>query len=96
MKRIQIDPLLRRTYGTLGFCFFIATFLLLPGCEEKKSSTAEDSTEKTSEQKIPEPWPPEVGKPYPSLRLLDTQGRSVTLGSFEGKVILLEPRNRSE
>lgn len=39
---------------------------------------------------LPWAWPPEVGQAYPELRLLDDQGREVSLSSFKGKVILVE------
>ncbi|MCP4660938.1 MAG: hypothetical protein GY856_36520 [bacterium] len=40
---------------------------------------------------MPEPWPPQVGRPYPDLELLDRHGESLRLSSFQGKVILVEP-----
>lgn len=36
-------------------------------------------------------WPPVPGEPYPDLKLLDEEGREVSLSQFRGKVILLEP-----
>ena len=39
----------------------------------------------------PAPWPPEIGKAYPDLELLDEQGRTVHLSQFRGKVLLIEP-----
>lgn len=36
-------------------------------------------------------WPPVPGQPYPDLRLLDEDGKTVALSQFKGKVILLEP-----
>lgn len=36
-------------------------------------------------------WPPQKGLPYPDLKLLDQTGRSVSLSSFKGKVIVVEP-----
>jgi hypothetical protein len=36
-------------------------------------------------------WPPVPGEPYPDLKLLDEEGRTVSLSQFKGKVILLEP-----
>ena len=36
-------------------------------------------------------WPPELGEPYPDLRLLDHTGRRVRLSDFRGSVILVEP-----
>ena len=36
-------------------------------------------------------WPPQVGEPYPDLRLRDPSGRYVRLSSFRGKVLLIEP-----
>ncbi len=35
-------------------------------------------------------WPPRLGQPYPDLRLVDQTGRTVTMSSFKGKVILVE------
>lgn len=37
------------------------------------------------------PWPPVVGQPYPDLKLLDHTGETVSLSSFKGKVIIVEP-----
>ncbi len=36
-------------------------------------------------------WPPSVGQPYPDLKLMDEEGKTVSLSQFKGKVILLEP-----
>lgn len=36
-------------------------------------------------------WPPEVGKPYPELELVDRTGKIVKLADFKGKVIVVEP-----
>ncbi len=36
-------------------------------------------------------WPPELGKPYPDLELVDQTGKKVRLSSFKGKVLLIEP-----
>ena len=36
-------------------------------------------------------WPPEVGKPYPELELVDATGKIVKLSDFKGKVIVIEP-----
>ncbi len=36
-------------------------------------------------------WPPQLGKPYPDLRLLDAGGRQVQLSDYRGKVLLIEP-----
>ena len=36
-------------------------------------------------------WPPQKGQPYPDLKLLDQTGRSLSLSSFKGKVIVVEP-----
>jgi hypothetical protein len=36
-------------------------------------------------------WPPQLGKPYPDLRLLDSGGRQVQLSDYRGKVLLIEP-----
>ena len=36
-------------------------------------------------------WPPEVGKPYPDLEMVDQKGHAVRLSSFKGKVLLIEP-----
>lgn len=36
-------------------------------------------------------WPPVPGEAYPDLKLLDDEGRQVSLSKFKGKVILLEP-----
>ncbi len=40
---------------------------------------------------MPEPWPPRLDERYPDLELLDVEERPVSLSSFEGRVILLEP-----
>ena len=37
------------------------------------------------------PWPPELGKSYPDLHLVDHLGRPFELSSLKGKIILLEP-----
>lgn len=36
-------------------------------------------------------WPPVPGQPYPDLKLLDDEGKTVSLSQFKGKIILLEP-----
>ncbi len=36
-------------------------------------------------------WPPQVGRPYPDLRLRTPQGDRVALSSLRGRVILVEP-----
>ena len=36
-------------------------------------------------------WPPKVGEPYPNLKLMDQNGKRVSLASLKGKVILIEP-----
>lgn len=36
-------------------------------------------------------WPPQVGKPYPDLELVDSRGEMVRLSDFKGKVIVIEP-----
>lgn len=36
-------------------------------------------------------WPPQVGKPYPDLELVDSRGNMVKLSDFKGKVIVIEP-----
>ncbi len=40
---------------------------------------------------LPFEWPPAVGERYPDLQLEDAGGERVTLSSFEGKVIFIEP-----
>lgn len=40
---------------------------------------------------IPKPWPPETGKAYPDLILVNYDGKTVQLSSFKGKVIIVEP-----
>lgn len=37
------------------------------------------------------PWPPELGKPYPDLTLVNGDGEYVKLSSFKGKVLIIEP-----
>jgi hypothetical protein len=45
---------------------------------------------------VPEPppaafaWPPRVGEPYPDLRLVDQTGRTTSLASLKGRVLLVE------
>ena len=34
-------------------------------------------------------WPPQVGKTFPNLRLLDSKGRRVSFSSFKGKYVLV-------
>ena len=36
------------------------------------------------------PWPPRVGEAYPDLRLVDQTGRTTSLSSFKGHVLLVE------
>ncbi|MEZ0225458.1 MAG: peroxiredoxin family protein [Alphaproteobacteria bacterium] len=36
-------------------------------------------------------WPPEKGKPYPEIELVDRTGKIVKLADFKGKVIIVEP-----
>ena len=36
-------------------------------------------------------WPPRVGQPYPDLELLNHKGQTVSLSSYKGKLILIEP-----
>jgi hypothetical protein len=36
-------------------------------------------------------WPPQVGQPYPDLKLIGLDGERVSLASLRGKVILIEP-----
>jgi hypothetical protein len=40
---------------------------------------------------LPQPWPPQLGKEYPDLKLKDASGNVVALSKYKGKVILLEP-----
>lgn len=35
-------------------------------------------------------WPPRVGEPFPDIPLIDQNGKAVKIGSFRGKVILVE------
>jgi len=35
-------------------------------------------------------WPPQLGRRYPNLSLLGTQGNVVSLSDYEGKIILIE------
>lgn len=64
-------------------------FAVVAGC------TNEVQTEPASAQAAePEPrhiWPPQVGELYPDLELRDTSGERVSLSSFRGKVLLVEP-----
>ncbi len=55
--------------------------LLVLGCG------ADDSASK----KPSHAWPPEVGKPYPDLALVDQTGQRVSLSSFKGRILLIEP-----
>jgi hypothetical protein len=41
------------------------------------------------------PWPPQTGRLYPDLQLIDQDGRSFRLSSLMGKVILVEPLGMS-
>ncbi len=36
-------------------------------------------------------WPPQYGKPYPDLALLNYDGSTVHLSDFRGKVVIIEP-----
>jgi len=36
------------------------------------------------------PWPPEVGRPFPDLALVDLDGRAARISGFRGRVVLLE------
>jgi len=40
---------------------------------------------------LPFAWPPTSGETYPDLQLLDTTGEVVSLSSFAGRVLLIEP-----
>lgn len=37
------------------------------------------------------PWPPETGMSYPDLKLIGPDGETVSLSSFKGKVLVIEP-----
>lgn len=39
----------------------------------------------------PVAWPPVKGQPFPDLQLVDQTGARVSLSSFKGKVLLVEP-----
>lgn len=59
-----------------------AFLLLLAGCGSEQAEL------------LPAPdhiWPPRLDEPYPDLNLLDASGNRVSLSSFKGNVILLEP-----
>jgi hypothetical protein len=36
-------------------------------------------------------WPPQLGKPYPEIELIDRTGKIVKLADFKGKIIVVEP-----
>lgn len=36
-------------------------------------------------------WPPQKGKPYPEIELVDRTGKIVKLADFKGKIIIVEP-----
>jgi peroxiredoxin len=60
----------------------------LTGCS---SGTAAPATPERAPSTAELTWPPQLGEPYPDLRLKDPDGRPVALSSFKGKVILVEP-----
>ncbi len=57
----------------------IGLLVLLVGCGDRESS------------KPSHPWPSAIGKPYADLKLLDQTGKRVSLASFKGRVLLIEP-----
>lgn len=63
--------------GLMAFVLFLST--LQPGIPERR--VVENL----------KPWPPEIGKPYPDLALIDQDGRHFRLSDYRGKVILLQP-----
>ncbi len=36
-------------------------------------------------------WPPQVGMPYPNLKLTDHNGKKTRLSDFKGKVLIIQP-----
>ncbi len=61
--------------------------LLLAGaaCDRSHPAAAEAVTSDT-----PTVWPPQVGAPYPDLRLVDQTGHVTALSAFKGHLILVE------
>lgn len=43
-----------------------------------------------AQDKIPN-WPPQEGVVYPDLSLIDSDGNSVSLASFKGKILIIKP-----
>ena len=70
----------------------VLVLLVLGACKpaaEPASKPPEASPMDAANRKVS--WPPEVGRPYPDLTLLDGAVRTVRLSSYKGKVLLIEP-----
>lgn len=51
----------------------------------------QSSTSARASSSLPNPWPPVVGKSYPEMELLDSEGHKVRISDFHGSVVLIEP-----
>jgi hypothetical protein len=64
----------------------LALALLAAAC----GSDAPSAVQAAEKPEAPVPWPPRVGEVYPDLRLVDQTGRTTSLSSFKGHVVLVE------
>lgn len=63
-----------------GLLFAAATLTLLSACQDASVPPTTIAN-----------WPPAVGQRLPDMTVLDHKGQPVTLASFEGRVLLIEP-----
>ena len=62
---------------------FLCLFVLVSGCKYT-NMFKNDSVDL-------ENWPPVVGESYPDLELINSDGQTVHLSDYSGKVLLIEP-----
>lgn len=103
MEREKVDKIINISLKVLFSLLFVLIFLSIMRIEATKKPPEEikQILEQQQEEriklaageplndKLPNPWPPKMNKPYPDLPLVASDGTNFKLANYKGKVIVL-------
>jgi len=103
MEREKVDKIINISLKVLFSLLFVLIFLSIMRIEATKKPPEEIKKILEQQQqeriklaageplndKLPNPWPPKMNKPYPDLPLVASDGTNFKLANYKGKVIVL-------